>query len=927
MKTLIKKNTVWVSFCGSSIVMLIIAIVVSKMMVSSAATIEKTSREHILALSRAAALLVTAEEMEGFVLPDDEKKPEYTALRYKLATFNEASGTEYTYFLRLDTETNMMQFIIDNTLEDFTALSLPKVPREYAPDVALSGTANTVEMGSYSEGWEGYMTAFAPVYYKDGRLSNVIAGVDMLDVNIREIQHDISQLSILLIISIIVALGACLYSLILYQQQAKAALLSNEAKSAFLSNTSHEIRTPMNAILGMVDLIIHENTSDTVRSYANDIRSACKGLLTIINDILDISKIEAGKLEIVPASYHISSLLVDTISIVKMRTDEKNITFAVNIDPNIPSELIGDEMRIKQVLVNLLNNAVKFTQEGQITLSVESHIENDFCRLFFSVEDTGIGIKPADMEKIFVLFQQVDTKKNRNIEGTGLGLSISKQLVEMMDGSLDVISEYGTGSTFTASIKQIIANAEPITMLKNPDKISVLVYENRPAHLNSVIYTLDSLDCNYEVCNSRAEIDSHLDDAKYDYLFISAMYIEKVQAVAAEKQPKAVIIVLDGDGTSYNNTIAVLMPIHCLQIANILNDEYADIASCSPTVSITAPEAKVLVVDDNMVNLKVAAGLLKIFAIQADTAVNGMRAVEMVRQTEYDLVFMDHMMPDMDGIDTTVAIRALGDEYANLPIVALTANAIGGVREMFKAEGLDDFLAKPIEMSKLNAILKKWLPTEKQIIGEAVALPETGYVEIFGLDTQKGIINSGGSTTSYNEILAIYAADCEGRLQDMAKHHKLGDLRALSICIHAIKSASANIGATDVSDMASALESAGKIGNAEYIDVNLSRFVSSISELLVNIRDYLSDIRKDDTVRDKPADFDFLKTSLEEIESHMESFDIDYSEKALMKLYAYQWSEDIYEVIYKIKNCIDMFDYDGISKAVSTLKEMLEENL
>ena len=711
-------------------------------------------------------------------------------------------------------------------------------------------------------------------------------------------------------------------------EEREEALISAQIKTNFLANMSHEIRTPMNAILGMVELIMHENISDTVASFSNDIRNACRGLLIIINDILDISKIEAGKMKITLANYHISSLLADVISIIKMRTEKKMLIFAVNIDPNIPNELVGDELRIKQILINLLNNAVKFTNEGQITLSVCGHIEEDgLCRLTFSVEDTGIGIKQEDIDRIFVMFQQMDTKKNRNVEGTGLGLSISKQLVEMMDGYIDVQSEYGTGSKFTVSFPQSVADSQPLTALTHPEQVSVLVYENRVAYLNSLTFTLDSLGCKYKICANRSEIYQYLEDFKYNYIFISSLYMEKIYAIAAKKQPGAVVVVLDGDGeSSYSNVLTISMPIHCLQIANILNDEYDRYDNKNnashASGSISAPDAKVLVVDDNAVNLKVAAGLLNISKIKADTASNGMRAVEMVQDKDYDLVFMDHMMPHMDGVDTTIAIRGLGGKYAQLPIVALTANAVGGVREMFKAEGLDDFLAKPIEISKLNAILKKWLPEDKQKPQTETEVIEAGYFEIRGLNTRIGITNSGGTSDAYNEILAIYVADCENRLNDLEKYHKNGDLRALTICVHAIKSASANIGAIEISTMAAALEAAGRVSDTAHIDASLLPFFDSLSSLLGNIREYLNSIRKEGTVQDKPADSDFLKSSLAEITVYMNNFDLDMAETALMKLYTYQWDEAVFERIYKIKEYIDIFDYDAIETTIAEIKTM-----
>ena len=707
----------------------------------------------------------------------------------------------------------------------------------------------------------------------------------------------------------------------------EAALASAQIKTNFLANMSHEIRTPMNAILGMSELIMHENTTDAVLAHAIDINNASRGLLAIINDILDISKIESGKLEIVSARYYISSLLIDVIGIIKMRTDKKNIAFVVKIDTDTPSELLGDELRIKQILINLLSNAVKFTQEGQIALTVSSQIENDICRLTFSVADTGIGIKEADLEKIFVLFQQVDTKKNRNVEGTGLGLPISRQLAEMMGGSIEIESEYGVGSTFTASLNQTVANSTPIAILKHPKQNTVLVYENRSAYSDSVTYALDSLGCHYRLCTNQVEMHQSLDGFKCDYIFVSSLYVNKIQALAVQKQPKAVIVILNGDGNLYykGNMMSLSMPIHCLQLANLFNDEidgYYNRTTDSYVANITAPEAKVLVVDDNAVNLKVAVGLLNIYKIKADTASGGIRAVEMVCETDYDLVFMDHMMPDMDGIDTTVAIRNLGEKYKLLPIVALTANAIGGVKDMFKLEGLNDFLAKPIEMSKLNAILKKWLPKSKLQNRTAVPAHEEASFEIPGLDTHKGLRNSGNLVDAYNEILAVYAVDSENKIREMTKYHRDGDLKSLIINVHSLKSASANVGADDIAGMAAGLEAAGKTGDINYVDANLRGLFDSLSLLLDNIQSYLSNIRKKKIAWNKAANLDFLKIALTEMEIHVNNLDIDALENMLEELFTYQWNESIFQWINKIKNCVDIFDYTGIEMAVARLKEI-----
>ena len=449
MKAFIKQNIFWVTFFGSSILMLIIAVVASMMMVSSAETIEDTSRQHILALSRAAALITTADELNKFVEPEDMELPEYKALNERLIDFNASSGTEYTYFLRLDETTDKMQFIIDNSV-DPTALDVPPVPREDAPDIALTGIANAVDLGSYSEGWEGYMTAYAPVYYKDGSLSNVVAGVDMLDVYIRKAQQNMQRLSMLLIFSIIVGLGACLYSLLLYQRKAKQALTASEAKSSFLSRMSHEIRTPLNAIMGFCGMSIDSNDISKIKEYLGHIDSSSNHLRQIIDDVLDISKIESGKiiLEYIPAEFE--SELHQIENIIHPQAEKKNQNFIMDIGGDVPAFVKYDAVRVRQILVNLLSNAVKFTPEnGTVKLSVSLlETKGNKCNLLCVVEDTGIGISEEQQQKLFQPFEQADISTTRKYGGAGLGLSISKNLLEMMGSHIQVESSVGNGSRF-----------------------------------------------------------------------------------------------------------------------------------------------------------------------------------------------------------------------------------------------------------------------------------------------------------------------------------------------------------------------------------------------------------------------------------------------------------------------------------------------
>ena len=723
--------------------------------------------------------------------------------------------------------------------------------------------------------------------------------------------------------------------------QTVVAQEASRTKSNFLANMSHEIRTPMNAILGMSELILREDTTDIVQEHANTIKNACRNLLAIINDILDISKIESGKLELVNVHYQLASVLNDVIGVVKIRADAKNLPLIIDIDSKLPSELFGDEIRIKQILINLLNNAIKFTHKGSVTLKIDGDIineksenekfGNEKLKLRFSIKDTGIGIRKEELEGIFCSFQQIDTKKNRDIEGTGLGLSISRQLSELMGGCISVESEYGVGSTFTSVVTQEIRNRQPLVSLRNAEKSKVIVYESRNLFVDSIENSLKSLGAEYRLCANQSDLFEQLNEFGCRYIFVSSLHYKKTRTLVEKIQPQPMIVLLlnNGEFSLDKNVTAVSMPIHCMQIANILNDDNlpSNYNGAGKIFSIIAPTARVLIVDDNITNLKVAEGLLQPYKMEVDLANSGTQALEMVKRTKYDLIFMDHMMPVMDGIDTTIAIRALEGEYfAKVPIIALTANAISGVREMFKAEGLDDYLAKPIEISKLNGIILNWIPKEKQLKKESTdTKPDTVDFEISGIDVRAGLAFAGGNLENYREILQTYVIDGEKRLGEFSACHEKGDIKLFTTYAHALKSASASIGAVELSHEAAELEFAGKNNDLSAIEKNQEAFRTKLSEAILNIKTYLScaEVKVTAIAAVKDADIVYLKEKLAEIRVLIEKVEFDSVEAVISDLFTYNWNREISGLLERMKNGMNLYDYDELESAADELKDIL----
>ena len=605
---------------------------------------------------------------------------------------------------------------------------------------------------------------------------------------------------------------------------------ANRAKTNFVLNMSHEIRTPMNSIVGITEILLRSRHSPKEQEYLLNIQSSGRVLLTIINDVLDCSKMEAGKMQLFDEPYDTCSLFHDLRISMENRIGHSGLELIYDIDQDIPCKLKGDMGRIRQVIINLVNNAIKYTEKGSVRFSVHVRQKNtDKVMLYYEVADTGIGIRKEDHKILFDAFQRVEMDRNRYVEGTGLGLTISQNLVNMMGGVIEVESEYGKGSRFFFTIEQTIIDPTPVSAV-----------------------------------NYNGQKDN-----------------------VTEKEAECLLI---------------------------------------------APEAHILLVDDNELNLVVAKELLKPLRMQIDTAENGLQAVKMVRGSQYDLVLMDHMMPVMDGIEAAKAIRALPeDKYQKLPIIALTANAMVDARKEFLNAGMNGFVAKPIDFARICNQLKLWLPKDlvrdvpKEEAKKLLA-DDLSDREIQPEDPQMGFsfeegVNHCGSKAALMKTIRIFYRTIDSKANKIEQCLKEGLISDYVIEIHALKSSALLIGAVPLSEAAKELEDYGKQGKTEVLEEKTPDVLTLYRDLKNILRPYAE---KEEDAKKEFSDGEWI-TALQQIHQCIEQFDLDGVDQIMEQLEEYQVPECIRESMDQLRVYVADVSLEEIMELTDTMTGLLRD--
>ncbi|MBR1854572.1 MAG: PocR ligand-binding domain-containing protein [Lachnospiraceae bacterium] len=716
-------------------------------------------------------------------------------------------------------------------------------------------------------------------------------------------------------------------------------------KSDFLANMSHEIRTPMNAVIGLAEMALRENLPPLAKEYINQIKNSGRALLNIINDILDFSKIEAGKMDILPVEYETLSIINDVANMMQVKLRDKDVELLLDINPNFPAYVEGDNLRIKQVLTNIVNNAIKFTNSGHVKIRMDfSNIDDEHIKLRFFVEDTGIGIKEEDIGRLFQSFNQVDSKRNRNIEGTGLGLAISKQLLTLMGGNISVQSVYGEGSMFYFYLPQKVVDRTKAITIKEPDKKFIMCNFNTLDLKTQFIKDVARFGITHQEMENWQDVINHLEQLKENkskeiFIFTEKKCQDDTMNEILMKYPDINMIMVEDffmdEKSMFPNLRILKKPLSAILIAMVLNGDETmslDGDADAYTIDFVVPDAKILLVDDNSINLTVAEGLMEPMKMKVTSVTSGKEALKRIESEQYDIIFMDHMMPELDGVETTRLIRRFHPNYDKTPIIALTANAIEGAKSMFLSEGMQDVVTKPIEVRFLAMKLKQWLPpekiqkaTEKDMEAAVAAKPsgdgtlDLNSTAIADLDTASAR-QLLGNDKLYLNILKKFYESIGNKAMAIKKFYDDQDIHGYTIAVHALKSEARQIGAKELSEMAAELE---KAGNANDMRIIREKTAHVLKKYLTYQQDLKPFFGSDENAQDKAGiDTTTLNELFEKLAAAVDELDMDVMEEVSDKLkeYGYKGEE---ETLYKeLIEAISEMDVDACVEIMDKWKQL-----
>ena len=617
---------------------------------------------------------------------------------------------------------------------------------------------------------------------------------------------------------------------------------AEQGKMDFMANVSHEIRTPLNAICGIGTALLSEPLPDSARESVRQLNVAGRQLTALVSDILDFTELENDRVELVQEPYSLTSLLYDALQMVEAWNVEKGLDLIVDCDANIPNTLVGDSQKIYRILLNLLNNAVKFTDEGGVMLTLKSRRESYGVNLAIEIRDTGIGIREQDLEKLNAVYNQVDTRRDRKEGGVGLGLAIARRMIALMNGFMHISSIYGEGTTVSVVIPQRCVSYAPLASLEHSEAYNVLYYVDlgkyknghiRDAYVACIEHISQGLQVPSLRCHSILELQRRTKSGQYNYVFTSIVEYRSNRREFDELSGLATVTVIVDrieEAKQVSPGVRVLeKPFHLFSIASVLSGSESVLTpgeSHDKPAAFRAPGARVLAVDDVLMNLNVLTSLLKPYEIIPDLAESGQDALEKLRTQTYDLIFLDHMMPEMDGVETLRRIRKLsGGELRELPVVALTANAVGGARELLLREGFDDFVSKPIERNALERVLRKYLerhiaPARPEPVPQAAPAPAdllAALHAVNGLDVEAGMLYCGGDAESYRDILCDFLRSAPQRQARLEEALQKEDLASYKIDVHSLKGMTATVGAAGLSAQARQLQQFCEDGDAQAV--------------------------------------------------------------------------------------------------------------